>query len=162
MIRRCVDADVPVIGAVINEAAQAYRGVIPADCWDEPYMSASALEGEIAAGVDFWCWDHAGALAGVMGIQDVRDVTLIRHAYVRTADQGKGVGGALLRFLADRTTGALLVGTWSAAVWAIRFYERHGFRLVSEAEKDALLDTYWRIPARQKETSVVLKRTGAR
>ena len=156
MIRRCSDADFREIEAVINEAAQAYRGVIPADCWHEPYMTASALETEIAAGVEFWGWEESGALVGVMGLQRVRDVTLIRHAYVRTADQGRGIGGALLRFLTERATGPLLVGTWAAAVWAIGLYERHGFRLVSPAEKDTLLSTYWTISPRQKETSVVL------
>lgn len=159
MIRRCADADFSGIEGVINEAAQAYRGVIPADCWHEPYMTVSALDTEIASGVNFWGWDESGALIGVMGLQQVRDVTLIRHAYVRGAHQGRGIGGALLDFLADRATGTLLVGTWAAAVWAIRFYERHGFRLLSPAEKDTLLDTYWSIPSRQKETSVVLSST---
>ena len=159
MIRACIDADFPAIEAVINEGAQAYRGVIPADCWHEPYMSAGALEAEIGAGVSFWGCEDAGTLAGVMGIQHVRDVTLIRHAYVRTAHQGRGIGGALLDFLEEQARGPLLVGTWAAAVWAIRFYERHGFQLVSPAEKDRLVDTYWRISARQKETSVVLAST---
>jgi len=156
MIRRCVEADSPAIGAVINEAAQAYRGVIPADCWHEPYMTVSALDAEIAAGVNFWGWDESGALIGIMGLQHVRDVTLIRHAYVRTAHQGRGIGGSLLGFLADRATGPLLVGTWAAAEWAIRFYERHGFRLVPTAEKDRVADAYYNIPSRQRETSVVL------
>jgi GNAT superfamily N-acetyltransferase len=159
MIRRCADADLPAIEAVINEAAQAYRGVIPDDCWHEPYMTGSALSTEIEAGVNFWGWDESGALIGIMGLQHVRDVTLIRHAYVRTAHQGRGIGGALLGFLADRSTGPLLVGTWAAAEWAIRFYERHGFRLVSPAEKNRLVATYWSIPLRQKETSVVLAST---
>jgi GNAT superfamily N-acetyltransferase len=154
MIRRCVEADFPAIEAVVNEAAQAYRGVIPADCWHEPYMTASALKTEIDT--DFWAWDESCALIGIMGIQYVRDVTLIRHAYVRRAYQGRGIGGALLAFLADRATGPLLVGTWAAAEWAIRFYERHGFRLASPVEKDRLLRTYWNIPFRQKDTSVVL------
>ena len=156
MIRRCVDADLPAIEAIVNEAAQAYRWVIPADCWHEPYMTASALGTEIDAGVNFWGCDESGALTGIMGIQQVRDVTLIRHAYVRTAYQGRGIGGELLTFLANQTRGPLLVGTWAAAAWAIRFYERHGFRVVSQTEKDRLLATYWSIPLRQKETSVVL------
>jgi len=156
MIRPCADSDFQAIEAAINEAAQAYREVIPADCWHEPYMTGSALKAEIEAGVNFWGWHESRTLIGVMGIQHVRDVTLIRHAYVRTAHQGRGIGSALLGFLADRATGPLLVGTWSAAVWAIRFYEQHGFRLVSPAEKDRLLATYWTIPSRQKETSVVL------
>jgi len=159
MIRRCVDADFPAIEAIVNEAAEAYRGVIPADCWHEPYMTGSALNSEVEAGVSFWGWEQSGTLAGVMGIQHVRDVTLIRHAYVRTAHQGRGIGGALLRFFAEQATSPLLVGTWAAAEWAIRFYERHGFRLVSPAEKDRLLSTYWTIPSRQQETSVVLRYT---
>jgi GNAT superfamily N-acetyltransferase len=159
MIRPCDDTDFQTIEAVIIEAAQAYRGVIPTDCWHEPYMTGSALKTEIASGVNFWGWDESATLIGVMGVQHVRDVTLIRHAYVRTAHQGRGIGSALLGFLADRATGPLLVGTWAAAVWAIRFYEQHGFRLVSPAEKDRLLATYWSIPSRQKETSVVLAST---
>jgi GNAT superfamily N-acetyltransferase len=157
MIRRCVNSDFPAIEAVINEAAGAYRGVIPADCWHEPYMTGAALQTEVDAGVNFRGWEDSGALIGVMGIQHVRDVTLIRHAYVRTAHQGRGIGGALLRFFADQATGRLLVGTWAAAEWAIRFYQRHGFRLASPAEKDRLLSEYWNIPARQKEVSVVLE-----
>lgn len=156
MIRRCVDGDFPAIESVINEAAQAYRGAIPADCWHEPYMTASALKAEADAEITFWGWEDSGALIGIMGIQQVRDATLIRHAYVRTAHQGRGIGGALLTFLAGQAAGPLLVGTWAAAEWAIRFYQRHSFRLVSPAEKDRLLRTYWSIPLRQKETSVVL------
>ncbi len=156
MIRRCADGDFAAIESVINEAAQAYRGVIPADCRHEPYMTASALKAEMDAEITFWGWEDSGALIGVMGIQQVRDVTLIRHAYVRTAHQGRGIGAALLTFLAGQATGPLLVGTWAEAEWAIRFYQRHGFRLVSPAEKDKLLRTYWSIPLRQKETSVVL------
>jgi GNAT superfamily N-acetyltransferase len=156
MIRPCTDADFQAIEAVINEAAEAYRGAIPADCWHEPYMTTSALIAEIESGVKFWGWDESSTLIGIMGIQHVRDVTLIRHAYVRTAHQGRGIGGALLTFLVEQTTGPLLVGTWGAADWAIGFYERHGFRQVPLAEKDRLLSTYWSIPSRQKETSVVL------
>ena len=156
MIRDCTDADIEVIDAIINEAALAYRGVIPADCWHEPYMTRSDLVSEIAAGVRFSGWEDAGVLVGIMGLQRVRDATLIRHAYVRTAQQGRGVGGELIGWLSARTAGPLLVGTWAAATWAIRFYERHGFRLVSAEEKDRLLRTYWSISARQRETSVVL------
>lgn len=158
MIRRCTNDDVPAIDAIINEAAGAYRGVIPTDCWHEPYMERSELLAEIDAGVDFWGWHDGGALVGVMGLQKVRDVTLIRHAYVRPSHQSRGVGGALLNSLASESTGPLLVGTWADAQWAIRFYQRHGFRLVEPAEKDRLLSTYWNIPARQRETSVVLTR----
>ena len=159
MIRRCNDADFPAIESIVNEAAQAYKGAIPDDRWHDPYMTAESLAAEIAGGVEFWSWDDSGALTGVMGIQRVRDVTLIRHAYVRSAQQGQGIGGALLDFLAARTEGPLLVGTWADARWAIRFYEAHGFRLVPPADKDRLLATYWSIPARQTETSVVLVST---
>jgi GNAT superfamily N-acetyltransferase len=158
MIRRCVDVDFPAIGTIINDGAQKYRGAIPADCWHDPYMSDDALRAEIAAGVLFWGREEAGALEGVMGIQQVKDVTLIRHAYVRAAAQGRGIGSELLEFLLQAATGPLLVGTWAAAMWAIRFYERHGFRLTSTDEKDRLLTTYWNIPRRQRETSVVLVR----
>lgn len=155
-MRRCAGSDLPVIEATINEAAHAYRGVIPADRWHEPYMTRAELAAEIAAGVEFWGWEDDGALIGVMGIQAVHDATLIRHAYVRPAHQGRGIGGALLEHLVERVTGRLMVGTWAAAEWAIRFYEHHGFRMVSEPEKDRLLDTYWSIPPRQREVSVVL------
>src|SRR5437764_6923980 len=158
MIRPCIDADTPAIAGIINESAEAYRGVIPADRWHEPYMSQSALAAEIAAGVNFWGWDESEVLAGVMGLQQVRDATLIRHAYVQPTYQGRGIGGALLDALASGVPGPLLVGTWAAADWAVRFYERHGFRLVSMEEKDRLLGAYWNIPSRQRETSVVLAR----
>jgi GNAT superfamily N-acetyltransferase len=158
MIRRCTDDDIPAIDTIVNEAAHVYRGVIPPDCWHEPYMKRSELVAEIAAGVEFWGWDDAGALVGVMGLQNVRDVTLIRHAYVRPSHQSRGVGGALLTQLASQAAGPLLVGTWADAQWAIRFYERHGFRLTGTEEKDRLLSTYWNIPPRQRETSVVLTR----
>jgi len=155
-IRRCGDADVPAVFAIINDAAQAYRGVIPADRWHEPYMPEAELRAEIAAGVVFWGAEREGRLVGVMGLQDVLDVALIRHAYVATAARGEGIGGALLRHLVDQTARPLLVGTWAAATWAIRFYERHGFALTSPAEKERLLRRYWSIPDRQIETSVVL------
>lgn len=158
MIRRCTDVDIPAVDVIINESAEAYRGVIPADCWHEPYMSRAALEAEIAAGVNFWGWEESGALIGVMGLQSVRDATVVRHAYVRPAHQGRGIGGALLTALGSQVAGPLLVGTWAAAEWAIRFYEQHGFRLVSMEEKDRLLGVYWSIPSRQQETSVVLAR----
>lgn len=158
MIRRCDDGDVPGIEAIVNEAALAYRGVIPADCWHEPYMTRAELVEEIAHGVRFWGLEQDGSLVGVMGLQDVRDVTLIRHAYVRPSHQGQGAGGLLLTHLARQATAPLLVGTWAAAHWAIRFYERHGFRLVGPDEKDRLLQTYWTISPRQRETSVVLSR----
>jgi len=156
MIRECTDADFDAIHAVINDAAVAYRGVIPDDCWSEPYMTAEHLAGEIAAGVRFWGWAVDGALIGVMGIQDVDDVTLIRHAYVRTAQRGRGIGSALLRHLRTLTDRPVLIGTWAAARWAIAFYRKHGFRQVTPAEKDRLLRRYWAIGDRQIETSVVL------
>ncbi|HET9651007.1 MAG TPA: GNAT family N-acetyltransferase [Usitatibacter sp.] len=156
MIRHCTGADVPAIGAIINDAAQAYRGVIPADRWHEPYMPPEELMREIAAGVDFWGWDESGVLLGVMGIQPVRDVTLIRHAYVRPERQGHGIGSALLGYLMAQSRTRVLVGTWAAAAWAIRFYERHGFRLASDGEKARPLATYWMIPDRQRQASVVL------
>jgi GNAT superfamily N-acetyltransferase len=155
-IRLGRDDERPAILTIINAAAIAYRGVIPADCWHEPYMSAAELDREISAGVAFWVYEAEGALAGAMGIQPVRDVDLIRHAYVRPGTQRRGVGGALLEHLQALTTRRVLVGTWAAAGWAIRFYERHGFELVSTERKTALLKTYWTIPDRQIETSVVL------
>ena len=158
MIRRCTDADMAAIESIINEAAQRYRGAIPNDCFHDPYMSRTALESEISAGVLFWGWEERGELIGVMGVQKVLDATLIRHAYVRKAHQGRGIGGALLKSLKQRVTGPLLIGTWAAAEWAIRFYQGHGFRLVSSVEKNRLLDTYWTIPDRQRDTSVVLTR----
>jgi GNAT superfamily N-acetyltransferase len=158
MIRLCTDADVATMDAIINEAAEAYHGVIPADCWHEPYMSRSELQDEIAAGVVFSGWEEAGNLVGVMGLQKVRDTTLIRHAYVLPAFQGRGIGRALLIKLSAEVTGPLLVGTWAAAEWAIRFYVRNGFRQVSPTEKERLLKTYWNVPPRQQENSVVLER----
>ena len=158
MIRPCTAADIPVMDAIINEAAERYRGVIPADCWHEPYMSRRELESEIAAGVRFSGWEEAGELVGVMGVQNVKDVTLIRHAYVRTAQQGRGIGGKLLTELSAKVAGPLLIGTWADASWAIRFYQGHGFHLMSTEEKNRLLGIYWRIPDRQRDTSVVLAR----
>lgn len=155
-IRRCTDGELDTIEAIINDAAEAYRGVIPDDCWHEPYMPRAELEAEVRAGVQFWGWSEAGALVGIMGLQRVRDVTLIRHAYVRPSHQSRGVGRDLLTALIAQSKGRLLVGTWAAATWAIRFYERHGFRIVTNPEKDRLLDTYWTISDRQRDTSVVL------
>jgi GNAT superfamily N-acetyltransferase len=160
MIRKCADPDLPVIASIINEAAQVYRGAIPDDCWHEPYMSAAALAAEMSAGVSFHGFEASGVLVGVMGLQDVRDATLIRHAYVRPLHQGLGVGSALMTFLRDHARRPLLVGTWAAAEWAIRFYQRHGFRLVDHEEKDRLLRAYWNIPDRQRDTSVVLIHSG--
>jgi GNAT superfamily N-acetyltransferase len=156
VIRPCTPSDIPEIDAIINDAARAYRDAIPADRWHDPYMPRAVLEAEIDAGVEFWGWSDASGLVGVMGIQEVRDATLIRHAYVRSRQQRGGIGGALMKALVPRAKGRLLVGTWAAAHWAIAFYQRHGFRLVSAEEKDRLLDTYWTIPVRQREASVVL------
>ena len=156
MIRPCTISDVPNIFAIVNDAAQAYKGVIPADRWHEPYMPLKELTKEIAQGVKFWGSEEDGQLIGVMGAQPVRDVTLIRHAYVRTKMRNCGIGGKLLAHLLGQTHGKILVGTWKAAGWAVRFYEKHGFQLVGEEEKNRLLKTYWSIPGRQIETSVVL------
>jgi GNAT superfamily N-acetyltransferase len=156
MIRRCTDADVATIEAIVNEAAEAYRDAIPPDCWHEPYMSRADLAAEIAAGVAFFGWERSGEIVGVMGLQPARDVTLIRHAYVRPTHQRRGVGGALLTALLRQTTGLVLVGTWAAARWAIRFYERHDFRLVPPGETDRWLQAYWSVPPRQRDASVVL------
>jgi GNAT superfamily N-acetyltransferase len=155
-IRPCRDDERAAILGIVNAAAEAYRDVIPADRWREPYMPLHELDGEIAAGVTFWGCEVDGVLVGIMGIQHVGDVELIRHAYVSPGSQRHGVGGALLEHLARSTRRRMLVGTWAAADWAIRFYRRHGFEQVSPERKDALLKTYWSIPERQIETSVVL------
>jgi len=156
MIRKSVDADVPAILAIINDAAQAYRGVIPADQWQEPYMPLDHLESEISKGVVFWVAEEDGRLLGVMGIQDKGDVALVRHAYVASSLQRSGVGTKLLRHVEGLTDKPILIGTWAAAAWAIDFYRRNGFSVVPNEHKDQLLRTYWSIPARQIETSVVL------
>jgi GNAT superfamily N-acetyltransferase len=155
-IRPCRDDEREAILAIVNVAAEAYRGVIPADRWHEPYMSSSELESEIRTGVVFWGYEADGELIGIMGIQPVRDVDLIRHAYVLTGNQRRGVGGELIEHLRALSDRPMLVGTWAAAEWAINFYRRHGFELVSPESKTALLKTYWTIPDRQIETSVVL------
>jgi GNAT superfamily N-acetyltransferase len=157
-IRLCRDDERAAILEIVNAAAEAYRDVIPADRWREPYMPSAELDGEIEAGVEFWGYEDDGALLGVMGVQPVRDVDLIRHAYVRPDSQGRGIGGALLRHLVRTTSRQLLVGTWDAAEWAIRFYRGHGFEQVGQATKTRLLQTYWTIPERQIETSMVLAR----
>ncbi len=156
MIRHCGSENFDTIWAIINDGAQAYKGIIPADRWTEPYMSKEKLEHEMVDGVVFWGFVDAGELVGVMGIQPVQDVTLIRHAYVRTSHQKRGIGADLLSHLRGMATGPVLIGTWAAAVWAIRFYERHGFRMVGPEEKNRLLKKYWTVPERQIETSVVL------
>jgi GNAT superfamily N-acetyltransferase len=156
MIRRCEERDFEAIWGIINDGAQAYEGVIPADCWTEPYMSRENLRHEIDEGVVFSGYDEGGKLIAVMGIQRVQDVTLIRHAYVRTGSQKRGIGAQLLAHLREMANGPVLIGTWTDAGWAIRFYERHGFQLVGSEEKNRLLKRYWSISERQAETSVVL------
>ena len=156
IIRRSVDADVPAMVAIVNDAARAYRGVIPDDRWHEPYMPREELEKEIAAGVVFWVAEEDGRVTGMMGIQDKGDVALVRHAYVASGTQRSGVGTRLLRHVEALVDTPILIGTWAAASWAIQFYERNGFAVVSGDEKDRLLRTYWSIPPRQIETSVVL------
>jgi GNAT superfamily N-acetyltransferase len=166
MIRSCDDRDFEQILNIINDGAEAYKGIIPADRWKEPYMSARELKDEIEDGVAFSGWEEHGNLSGVMGIQEVEDVCLIRHAYVRTKNRNQGIGSRLLlHFKKQLTVKPLLIGTWADASWAIRFYERHGFKAVKSSEKELLLRRYWKIPERQIETSVVLveeKSEGAR
>jgi N-acetylglutamate synthase-like GNAT family acetyltransferase len=156
LIRKSVQADLAAILAIVNAAAQAYRGVIPADRWRDPYMSSDELEKEIAEGVVFWVTEEDGRLLAVMGIQDKGEVALVRHAYVTPSLQRKGVGTKLLRHVQGLTSKPVLIGTWADASWAVEFYRRNGFTLVPNSRKDSLLRKYWSIPARQVETSVVL------
>lgn len=156
MVRRLRNDEIATALAIINQAAQAYQGVIPADCWQEPYMPEEELRTEIEAGVDFWCDAAGGQMLGLMGRQGRGEVTLIRHAYVHPEAQRQGIGARLLSHLLQEISGPVLVGTWAAAWWAIKFYEKYGFRLVSRADKDRLLRTYWTISTLQIETSVVL------
>ena len=156
VIRRCTEKDFLEIYAVINEAARAFRGVIPADRWNEPYMTEKELRAEMDDGIQFYAYEQDGAILGVMGIQSVKDVSLIRHAYVLSGKQGKGIGGRLMSSLRGQTERPVLLGTWADAHWAIRFYEGHGFRRVPAPEKDGLLRKYWHVSERQIETSVVL------
>ena len=156
MIRRCEERDFELIWSIINDGAQAYKGVIPADRWTEPYMSKEELRQEIDDGVVFWGCEEAGSLLGVMGLQKVQDVTLIRHAYVRTSSQKQGIGSRLLSFLLNKAERPVLIGTWADANWAIRFYRKHGFQVVDQQKKEQLLRRYWTVPERQIEISVVL------
>jgi GNAT superfamily N-acetyltransferase len=156
VIRPCDQADFEEIWTIINDGAKAYRGVIPSDQWHEPYMTREELQNELLNGVAFWGYEQDGSLQGVMGIQDVLDVTLIRHAYVRTSKRRYGIGGMLLTHLKTLTRRSILIGTWSNASWAVRFYEKHGFRTVNPEAKDLLLRKYWSVTARQIETSIVL------
>ena len=156
MIRPCRDDEREAILAIVNAAAEAYRDVIPVDRWHEPYMSSEELAGELAAGVEFWGYEENGELVGVIGSQPLSNVDLIRHAYVSPGRQRAGIGGALLEHVVSGATQRILVGTWAAADWAISFYRRHGFELLSRERATELLRTYWTIPDRQIETSVVL------
>ena len=156
VIRRSVEADFAAMLDIVNDAAQAYRDAIPADRWHEPYMPGDELEREIAGGVVFWVAEQDGRLSGMMGMQDKVDVALVRHAYVAPTAQRTGVGTRLLRHVESLIDKPILIGTWAAASWAIEFYRRNGFTVVPSDDKDRLLRTYWSIPARQIETSVVL------
>lgn len=156
MISKSEPEDFNDIYDIINDAASAYRGIIPADRWHEPYMPKEELKKQIEEGVQFWRYTEDGKIIGVMGIQFKGDVTLIRHAYVRTTQRNKGIGGKLLKHLRQISATPVLIGTWADAKWAVDFYLKHGFRLVGEDEKNKLLRKYWSIPARQVETSVVL------
>ena len=155
-IRSCTKADLPQMFTIINDAARAYKGIIPADRWHEPYMPLDELKGQIAEGIVFSGYESGGKLLGVMGIQDKADVTLIRHAYVSTSQRRKGIGKMLLKHLEASTRKPVLIGTWADATWAIRFYEKNGYRVVSRKETERLLRKYWTIPDRQIETSVAL------
>ena len=159
MITKCTTDNFKEIYEIINDGASAYKGVIPADRWHEPYMPEEELSIQIGQGVEFWCYKEDDEMMGVMGIQDKGDVTLIRHAYVRSKQRNKGIGGKLLAHLASIATTPILIGTWADASWAIEFYQKYGFRLVSASEKERLLRKYWSIPERQIETSVVLSNT---
>jgi GNAT superfamily N-acetyltransferase len=156
MIRRCDEGDFEAIWQIINDGAQAYNGVIPRNRWKEPYMAREELGHEMRDGVEFWGFEENGELSGVMGIQPVKGVTLIRHAYVRTLRQGSKIGTRLLAHLRSLTSGPVLIGTWANASWAIRFYQKHGFQLAGPEEKDRLLKAYWTVPEDQIAASVVL------
>lgn len=156
LIRKSTEADLPAMLAIINDAAQAYRGVIPADRWHEPYMPRDEMVKEMAAGVVFWLAEQRGELVGLIGLQDKGEVALVRHAYIAPTVQRMGVGTRLLHHAEALVDKPILIGTWAAASWAIDFYRRNGFTLVPRTEKDRLLRTYWSIPDRQIETSVVL------
>jgi N-acetylglutamate synthase-like GNAT family acetyltransferase len=155
-LRRSADADLAAMTAIVNDAAQAYRGVIPADRWQDPYMPENELSDEISSGIEFWVAEEDGRLLGVMGLQDKGEVVLVRHAYISTRAQRKGVGTMLLRHVESLTEKPVLIGTWAAASWAIEFYRRNGYRVLAHGEKTRLLRKYWTIPQRQIETSVVL------
>ena len=157
MILQCESANFETILEIINDGAPVYKGIIPEDRWHEPYMSREHLQADMNDGVVFWGFTDTSGLSGVMGIQAVHDVTLIRHAYVRTRSRNQGIGARLLRHLRTLAQGSILIGTWADAVWATRFYQNNGFALIEPIkEKDRLLRKYWKIPERQVETSIVL------
>ena len=156
MIRQCNDSDFEAIYFIINDAAEAYRSVIPDDCWHEPYMGRTELSDEIGDGIVFWGMEDNAQLNGVMGIQDKGEVTLIRHAYVRTGIQKQGIGTRLLHHFESVTENPILIGTWATATWAISFYQKNGYQLLATKEKTKLLNKYWSVPGKQIETSVVL------
>jgi GNAT superfamily N-acetyltransferase len=157
VIRKISFSDATFILKVVNDAAQAYKGAIPEDCWKQPYMALEELKEELDRGVIFYGWFEADDLVAVMGIQPIKDITLIRHAYVLTSHQRKGIGEKLLKYLIELApTREILVGTWKAAWWAVKFYEKNGFRLVP-SESRITLRQYWTIPDRQAEASIVLK-----
>jgi N-acetylglutamate synthase-like GNAT family acetyltransferase len=156
MIVPVKNSEFTIVHEIINDGAAAYKGIIPADRWHDPYMSVEELQAQIEDGVKFWCYLHNGKMIAVMGIQDKIDVTLIRHAYVRTTARNQGIGGKLLQHLSTLVSTPILIGTWADATWAISFYKKHGYRLVSFNEKEQLLRKYWNIPLRQIDTSVVL------
>jgi GNAT superfamily N-acetyltransferase len=158
MIHKLTNTDFQAILTVVNDAAFAYKGKVPADCWKEPYMPAQELKEEIQSSVQFYGYIENNTLIAVMGIQPVKEVTLIRHAYTLTSQQRKGVGERLLNHLLSLAkTDRILVGTWETAPWAIKFYQKHGFVLLSREETNKLLKKYWNIPERQIETSIVLE-----
>ncbi|MFC2030154.1 GNAT family N-acetyltransferase [Chloroflexota bacterium] len=156
LIRVCIDTDTETIYDIINDSARAYEGHIPPDRYHQPYMAKDELLAEIVDGIVFHGYEDRGSLVAIMGIQDRGPVILIRHAYTRTEERGKGFGTRLLGHLLELTTKPVLIGTWRDAEWAVRFYQKHGFKLVDEEQKDRLLREYWSIPQRQVETSVVL------
>ena len=156
MIRRCQKREFEQIAAIINDGAHAYKGVIPEECWKEPYMSRDELQHELDAGVKFWGCEENGRLRGVMGLQTVQDATLIRHAYVLTAFQRQGIGQKLLSHLRGLAKIPILIGTWADAFWAIKFYEKNGFRLVGPERQQLLMQRYWTVSRQQMEVSVVL------
>jgi len=156
VIRLCQQTDMDTIHEIINDSARAYRGHIPEDRYHEPYMPKEQLLSEITDGVVFYGYEDEGQLVAVMGLQDKGPVILIRHAYTSTEKRHRGIGSSLLEHLLGMTAKPVLIGTWRDAEWAIRFYEKHGFKLVSKEQKEKLLTEYWSIPERQVETSVVL------